>query len=45
MIILAYAAAAGLALTWALARCPLARAVMLSVNRFADAARADPGLD
>lgn len=44
MIILAYAAA-GLALAWALARCPLARAVMLSVNRFADAARADPGLD
>ena len=45
MIILGFVAATGLATLWALANCPLGRAIGLSVNRFADATHADTGLD
>ena len=45
MIILGFVAATGLATMWALATCPLARAIGLSVNRFADATHAYTSLD
>ncbi len=43
MAIMGYAALAGLLLIWALARCPLGRAIGTSVDQFAAASRRDRG--
>jgi len=43
MAILGYAALAGLGLIWALARCPLGRAIQTSVDQFAAASQRERG--
>lgn len=43
MTILAIAALAASGTVWAMMRCPLGRAISLSVDRFAEAAHAEPG--
>jgi len=43
MAIIGYAALAGLLLVWALARCPLGRAIQASVDQFAAASGRDRG--
>ena len=43
MAILGLATAGFMAMIWLLARCPLGRAIGLSINRFADASHTVPG--
>ena len=43
MVIMGFAALAGAGLVWALARCPLGRAIATSVDQFAAASERDRG--
>lgn len=43
MVVMGYAAATGLALIWAMSRSPLARAIGISVDQFAEASHRERG--